>query len=368
MRHVDRLVIKELFGPWIFGVAIFSTLILAGSFLFELTRYIAQGANIMQVAQLAAMLTPGVVAKTFPMAVLLATLLAFGRLSGDSEIVALRAGGVSLPRIIAPVGVFGFLVSLLTVGFNELVVPRAAQNAEQLKSGITQFLSGRVDREASRAIVENGKFRGFINAVDFDAVRQRLRGVAITTVDSNGNITMLLQAPEMQYEGNDNWRIIGEGTLTDLRTFTTLKFKDAWPRQTEPPKLSPEDLLAAQLKNLDALSMQQMAEQIKAERQRPDAVQSQIYNLEFGYWNKIAIPFSAFVFGLLGAPLGVRSHRTGTATGFWQSVLIIFGYLLLSNIMSFFAQGGLVPSWSASFAPVLIGLVVAAILTWRKDQ
>jgi len=123
MRHVDRLVIKELFGPWIFGVAIFSTLILAGSFLFELTRYIAQGANIMQVAQLAAMLTPGVVAKTFPMAVLLATLLAFGRLSGDSEIVALRAGGVSLPRIIAPVGVFGFLVSLLTVGFNELVVP-----------------------------------------------------------------------------------------------------------------------------------------------------------------------------------------------------------------------------------------------------
>src|SRR6188474_1121489 len=106
MRRVDRLVIKEIFGPWLFGVAIFTVLIWAGSFLFKFTEYLVSGIEMSTVIKLTVLTLPAIMAKTFSMATLLAGLLAFGRLSSDSEIVALRAAGASIGRIMRPVGVF----------------------------------------------------------------------------------------------------------------------------------------------------------------------------------------------------------------------------------------------------------------------
>ena len=96
MKTVDRLIISELVGPWLLGVSMFTVMIAAGQFLFQVTGYLAKGADFMMTMQFIFLLLPGIIAKTFSMAVLLGALLAFGRLSGDSEIVALRAAGISL--------------------------------------------------------------------------------------------------------------------------------------------------------------------------------------------------------------------------------------------------------------------------------
>ena len=81
-----------------------------------------------------------------------------------------------------------------------------------------------------------------------------------------------------------------------------------------------------------------------------------------------ALPLAALVFGLLGAPLGIRNHRAGNATGFGLAIAIIFLYFLLTNVMAIAAQGGLVPSYVASFLPVLIGLVTAIVLVQRRNR
>ncbi|MCH8980291.1 MAG: LptF/LptG family permease, partial [Armatimonadetes bacterium] len=85
-------------------------------------------------------------------------------------------------------------------------------------------------------------------------------------------------------------------------------------------------------------------------------------------WNKLALPLAALVFGLVGAPLGIRNHRAGTATGFALSVVIIFGYMMLANAMSIMAQGGRMPAFIASFTPIVIGLVVAMVLIQRRNR
>jgi lipopolysaccharide export system permease protein len=71
---------------------------------------------------------------------------------------------------------------------------------------------------------------------------------------------------------------------------------------------------------------------------------------------------------LLGAPLGIRNHRTGHATGFAVSIAIIFGYMMVANVMNTLNQGGRVPAWAASFAPATLGLVAAAYLVHRRNQ
>ena len=115
LRQIDRLITKELIGPWLFGVGLFSALLMAATYLGRLVGYIVDQAPGELVGQLVVLSLPAILVKTFTMAVLLAALLAFGRLSSDSEIVALRAGGASIYRIVAPVAFFSLLVAMITL-------------------------------------------------------------------------------------------------------------------------------------------------------------------------------------------------------------------------------------------------------------
>ena len=369
MKKIDRLIIGELLGPWFFGVAIFTVLISAGQFLFQITQYLASGADVVQTLKLLTLLMPGVIAKTFSMAVLLATLLAFGRLSGDSEIVALRAGGVSLGRIMAPVAVFGVAVSLLAMGFNEIIVPSATLNAIETRLGLDADVKGRKDQATSRAIYEEGRLKTMLVATDFNMSKRSLTGVVLTVFDKEGMPELFFWADEMVFTSESDWRLPRGGNGIFVNSGTRISTTgDVFPSEVPNPDVTPEDLITQALKDLDALSMAQMREQIKRERQRPDFDAKQVANLEFGLWNKIALPLAALVFGLLGAPLGIRNHRAGTATGFALSVVIIFGYMMLANAMSIMAQGGRIPAYMASFTPILVGLCVAVVFIRRRNR
>ena len=139
-KLIDRLVWKEMIGPWLFGVALFTVVLMAGTYLFRLTDYLVKGVDSMVLLKMTLLFLPGLVAKTFPMAVLLSSLLAFARLSNDSEIIAAQTGGASLFRIVRPVAVFGVAVALLAFVFGEVVVPQASFTARAMTEEIVQGL------------------------------------------------------------------------------------------------------------------------------------------------------------------------------------------------------------------------------------
>src|SRR5207249_8441054 len=124
----------------LFGIAMFTSLFVAGQFLFRLTSFVAQGAPLPQVLALFGLRLVPMVVLTFPMAVLLATLLAYGRLSGDMEITAMAAGGIPFARIAVPAFLLGLIVSVAALGIDELVVPRTSRTSEQLEAGIAKAL------------------------------------------------------------------------------------------------------------------------------------------------------------------------------------------------------------------------------------
>lgn len=369
MRRIDRLILGELIGPWLFGTAIFTVLIMAGTYLFRITDFLAQGVPIGTVIELTALLLPGVMAKTFSMAALLATLLAFGRLSSDSEIVALKAAGASLGRIMVPVAGFGLLISMVTLWFNETLVPGAAMRATAVQTDVAKKLRGVSLQPIGQPVYENGILRAMVVARDFNLSSRTLRGATVITYDDDGDQTFYMDAAELEFRGPDDWRIRGGGSLlsADGRTIVELK-GDLWPDQIPKLSLTFEDLVAGMLKDLDSLSMKQMRTQIRRAKENTRVSPAQIANLEYGYFNKISLPLAALVFALVGAPLGIRNHRTGAAVGFWLSVVIIFGYMLLTNFMAIYAQGGAIPPYAASFTPLFLGLIFAAIAIRRKNQ
>jgi len=369
MKRLDQWVLGEIVGPWVFGVAIFTTLIMAGTYLFQITDFIVKGINFAMVIELTLLLLPGVMAKTFPMAVLLACLLGFGRLSGDSEVVAIKAAGVNLVRVMLPVAGFGLFVAALAFGFNELLVPPAAIRATVMKQRIADQISGKSIRPTSYPIFEEGKLQAQVIAADFDFGTRTLTNATVIAYAKSGAPEYVMNAQQLRFENDRDWRIRGGATLLSADGQSFIRISDeAWPRQIPRATFAPDQVLAASVKDLDSFSMSRMAEQITAARANPQFNPRQLANLEYGYWNKISLPLAALIYALVGAPLGIRNHRTGAAAGFWMSVIIIFGYLMLANFLAIYAQGGVLPAWVASFLPLVIGLGVAAWAVRAKNN
>ena len=370
MRRIDRLIIGELMGPWIFGVAMFTTLIMVGTYMFKITDYLVNGIPLGTVVSLSVLLLPGIMVKTFSMALLLSTLLSFGRLSQDSEIVALRAAGAGLSRIMAPVAAFGLFVAIISFWVNEQVVPAAAFKGTELVQGIDKKLKGS-SQPIFQAVNDprTGKLVAMIMAKDFNLAERSLKDAWAVAYDRD-KPAYILHAPGMRFTDANHWNVESGSRLFSYDLQSVTELDGFWPKEVaEPPRV--EDIVAAQLKDLDSFSMREMQKRIKVAKANVGVFGiEQVRNLEYGYYNKIALPLAALIFALVGAPLGITSHRggSGRAAGFAYSILIIFSYMMLTRVAAIWAMGGKLHPSMASFAPLIIGLVAAVLLIWKKNS
>ena len=100
---MDRWLTNELLGPLLFGVAAFTAVSLSVGVVFELVRRVAEsGLPMLTALQVLGLRMPGFLVLSFPMATLMATLLAYSTLSSNSELIALRSVGVSTWRMVMP--------------------------------------------------------------------------------------------------------------------------------------------------------------------------------------------------------------------------------------------------------------------------
>ena len=121
---MDRWLLGELIGPLLFGIAAFTAVTLSVGVLFELVRKVAEAGLPLAIAiKVLVLRLPGFLVLSFPMATLMATLLAFSRLSSGSELTALRSIGVATYRFVLPALVMAGLMSGLTFVFNDVIVP-----------------------------------------------------------------------------------------------------------------------------------------------------------------------------------------------------------------------------------------------------
>ena len=123
---LDRWLLQELLGPLLFGIAAFTAVSLSVGAVFELVRRVAEsGLPVLAAVKVLLLRLPSFLVLSFPMATLMATLLAYSRLSGSSELTALRSVGVSTRRMVLPAMALALVMTLLTFVFNDAIVPRA---------------------------------------------------------------------------------------------------------------------------------------------------------------------------------------------------------------------------------------------------
>jgi lipopolysaccharide export system permease protein len=137
---MDRYIISELILPFLFGMGLFTALGLSIGSLFDLVRRITESGLPLDIAiQVLLLNLPAFIVLAFPMATLLAALMAYGRLTSDSESIALRSLGVNVYRLVVPAILLSLTITGLAFVMNDLVAPAANRQASiTLKTALNE--------------------------------------------------------------------------------------------------------------------------------------------------------------------------------------------------------------------------------------
>jgi lipopolysaccharide export system permease protein len=137
-----RYVLREHIGPFFFGFSVITLIFLLNLVFRELSRMLSKGLPWNVVLEFFSLNMAWIIALAVPMAVLMATLMAFGRLAADNEITAMKASGVSIYRIVTPVLIAAAVVTVSMIWFNNDVLPDFNHRARLLASDITRKQPG----------------------------------------------------------------------------------------------------------------------------------------------------------------------------------------------------------------------------------
>ena len=355
LRIVDRYMIQELAGPFSFGLSAFTMIFIATQIL-AISKLVSDNhAPLWAAVEYFLWTLPSVITLVIPMAMLLGVLLALQRLSGESEITAMKAGGISLGRIVAPLLAVSIVASLLSLVLQEGIVPLANDRAAYIRDQVIKHID--VTNQSPTVVSPlPGGGRQLTAATAFEGSTQSLLNVTLIQYNRAGDPEQIVFSKRAHYE-------VPTWTFDDA---TVYRFEGGTVYASVEPRLrvdigeKPSQLLQ-RLGNPQEMSRAQIALAVKYAQLSPAQFGSYIAE----YHSKLARPFACFVFALIAVPFGLRAPRGGgggTSVGFGLAVAIVFVYYVIATV--FLSIGGIAPqlafvsAWMPNMLFTIIGLLL----------
>ncbi|MBW4440943.1 MAG: LptF/LptG family permease [Plectolyngbya sp. WJT66-NPBG17] len=370
---LDRYIARQLMSPFIFGVAAFSSILVSVGAVFDLIRRMTElGLPLSIAGRVLLLRMPEFIALSFPMATLLSALMVYSRLSTDSELIALRSAGISVYRLIAPAIVLSLLVSALTFGFNEAIVPAAKYQATMtleraLKQDKPKFDQKNIVFQQYRDVKQpDGSSQQTLDRIFY---AQRFDGTqmkVLTVLDfSQAGLNQIITANSAQWNYDQQTWDFFDGTIYLVAPNGSYRNILKFERQQIQLPRTPLDLATNKTDSaeMNIGEVQQYLQLVKQSGNEKSANQ-----LRMRIQQKIAFPFVCLVFGLAGATLGTRPRRGGKGASFAISILIIFTYYLLSFVCDAFGRLEIFTPILAAWLPTVVGLSAVSWLLVRAAR
>ncbi|OOG23837.1 LPS export ABC transporter permease LptG [Thioalkalivibrio denitrificans] len=301
--------------------------------------------GLVQALVYTALTVPRRAYELFPTAVLLGSLLSLGTLAANSELIAMRAAGVSVARIVGSALRTGLILMVGIVIVGEGVAPAGEQRGQNLRAMVH---SDEMHVTTRGLWAKDGQRFVNVGAVMPDL---RLLNVRIYELDADRRLSALMRVEAARYEGG-RWMLSGihRSRLSDAGVTSEFVDEERWSRLLAPELF---DVLAVEPRQMSAMTLRQYVNYL-----RENNLESAQY--ELAYWMRFTIPLSSLVMLLLAIPFVFGSLRTGSAgQRLFIGVLIGVGFHLLNRTFNHMGiVYGLPPLLSASL-PMLIFLGVA---------
>ena len=373
---IDRWLLGQLLPPMLFAIGAFTAVSLSVGIMFDLVRKIVEFGLPFQIALKVLILKlPSFLVLSFPMSMLLATLLAYGKLSSNSELLALKSLGVSNRRIIFPAILLSLFMTYLTFTFNDSLVPISNRVAEDtMRSSLGKAISSEegkhimFSRYGSQIDSSNKVSNSNENLTHIFYAKYFRNNFMeeVTLIDfSRIGMEQILKAEKGEFDQNKNLWIFYDGRLTITQdngetsfvNFNTYKYPlGEGPRELAKVPSDSNDMTLRQAIKAEAL--------YKKAGNNKEARRIRVRIQE-----KFTLPAACIVFGLIGSSFGVRSiSRSSKSQGFGLSVLMIFGYYVLSFFSSSLGVKGILNPILAAWSPVFLSISFSIYLLRKASK
>ncbi|HEY1160792.1 MAG TPA: LptF/LptG family permease [Terracidiphilus sp.] len=361
-RILDEYVVLEFLNMFVVVLLGFDLLMLVFTVFDLLADILRNHISLFTVGEYLINLTPSMLYQIAPLAVLIAVLVTFGVLNRNSEIIAMKATGISLYRLVVPIVSISAILAVCLFLFDEFYLPQANQRQEALRS----IIKGRppqtfLNPEQKWIFGEprTGERGRIFYYLFFDPARNEFANLSVFEFDpSTFALTRRIFAAKASWDtGTASWRfqngwqrdIEGDHT-TDFREFKQTSFSEIH----EGPGYFTKEEKQSQEMNFGQL-----------DRYIRDLSQSgfDTMKLRVALWHKLAYPLIAIVMAVLAIPFALSMGRRGSLTGIAVAIFVALTYFVVNALFESMGNVNYLPAALAAWSPdILFGLTGGYLL------
>ena len=359
MRILDRYIVREVFRHAFLGLVVFTFVFFVPQLVRLMALFVRHTGSGGQVLKLFLCIFPGVFTFAIPMAVLIGVLLGLGRMSADSEIIALTALGIGRRRILVPVGVLAVTGLVATAAMTLWLGPKALHTFRSLEADL---VASQVNFQLQPRVFDERFPRLVLYINDVSASGTQWQGVFLAETRGEGGSSLTLAEQAI---------VIAEpkqGKLElHLRDGSTHEFDRTDPARYSVTQFGQSDW-PIEVTGLAPTQARQMSNPERPNRELLHEKGANWRDARVELHRRLAFPFACLAFALVGVPLGAQPRRGGRAAGSLIAVLLIASYYLLFIMGAGFArEGNVSPAVGLWMADAILALAGVALLP-RMEQ
>lgn len=342
--------------------------------LFRLTKlFVQKGVSPLYLIELLIYVMPATVVLSLPMAMLVAILLALGRLSTDNEIVAMKAHGIAFHQLMLPLLAVAAVLSVVDLVLIDHALPQANRAYASLQRDIRRHKPAFVLEEAT--VMKELENEGKLWMYEFmDVESGRMQDVKIWDNIWSGRPRFShAQEASLGFEDGRAMLTLYDGLTYEPETSNLDDFRITKFQQQQLALQLTEDLERSAFQNQNPRSMR--ISQLKAfigtlrstlhTSTNQDYTRQKIRSAEVEYHKKFSIPFACLALGLIGVPLGLMVKQGGRMLGFGIGLAVIVVYYLLLQVGQNGGINGMLPPTLAMWLPnIVIGVFGIGFTFW----
>src|ERR1700704_430663 len=359
MRILDRYIVREVFRHAFLGLVVFTFVFFVPQLVRLMSLFVRHSGSGSQILKLFLCIFPGVFTFTIPMAVLIGVLVCLGRMSADSEIIALTALGIGRRRILLPVGVLAFTGAVATMLMTLWLGPAALRTFRTLEANL---IASQVSFQVQPRVFEERFPRLVLYINDVSASGTQWHGVFLAEAGGEngsrgtlaGNAIVIAEPKQGKLELHLQGGSTHEFERSDPDRYSVTGFGQSdWPIEVS-------GLVPARVRQLSN------AERPLRELARENTPGWREARVEM--YRRFAFPAACFAFALIAVPLDTQPRRGGRAAGSLIAVVLIASYYLLLITGAGMAREGTVsPATGMWIADAVLALAGLALLP-RMEQ
>ncbi|WP_245602791.1 LptF/LptG family permease [Gloeothece verrucosa] len=358
---MDRYIATQLIPPYILSVGLFTSMGVAIANLSDLSNKVLEyDLPIVDALKILLYRVPEFFSYALPISVLLTTLMTYGRLSSESELIALRSCGISLWRATIPAVMLSLIVTGLTFIFNECVVPETNYRATGI---LVKVLHEERHFWQNKDIfypnyeqikLPNGQtlrqLKSLFYAEKFDGQKMQ----SLTIINWLGErLNEIVVSDTAQWNSDQNIWDFFDGTVYLIDGNAAYKEAVTFKHQQFPlPKEAFE--FASQGRSPYEMNLFQAVQYKNLLQESGDTKNVRFFEVRIQ--QKIAFPFICLVFGVMGAAIGAKPQQMSRGTSLGLTVGIVFAYYMVNFFTGSFGMIGLLSPSMAAWLPNFFGV------------